>query len=192
MIQPSLRYHITNAQTGIRYNQPTMSIKQQKADLSIQQDKAEIMMDVRPGQLSINQTEAFVAMDRKGPLRRADEHAANSLVEFSKNVKKNAQQGDQMMRIENGGGAVAAIAKQNSARPIKQLAIGYIPKSPFDVRIDYSPSELKIDVQINDPVIQYQSHKPRIEIPPWSVEPYIQTMPNIDFEYIGQNVNLNA
>lgn len=53
--------------------------------------------------VNIDQTEAFAAMDLKGPLRRADDYVADALATFSSNVKRRAQQGDQMMRIENGG-----------------------------------------------------------------------------------------
>ena len=192
MITSSLRYHMTNADTGIQYDQPEMSMKQPKADLSIQQPKAELTIDVQPGQLSIDQTEAFAAMDRKGPLRRADDYVANALAKFSSNVKKRAQQGRQLMQIENGGGAIAAIAKQNSRRPMKQLALGYLPKTPFDVKIDYQPSQVNIDVKKNDPMIQSQSYKPEMDIPQWSASSYMAIMPAIDFEYIGQHVNLNA
>jgi len=192
MISSALQYQIVNAQTGINYQQPTMSIKQGRADLSIQQPKAEITMDLRPGKLSIDQTEAFAAMDRKGPLRRADDFIASALADFSSGVKKRAQQGDQLMRIENGGGAIAAIAKQNGTPPMKQMAIGFIPNSPFDVKVDYQPSQLNIDVQKRDPIIQSSINRPQIDIPRWSASTHMEQMPSIDFEYIGQLINLNG
>ncbi|TFD95789.1 DUF6470 family protein [Jeotgalibacillus sp. R-1-5s-1] len=192
MIPSMLQYNITNARTGINYNQPVMNIKQPKATLDIKQPKADMTISTTPSKLLIDQTEAFAAMDRLDPLRRAKEYVDKIMAEYPELVKKRARQGDQMMRIENGGGAIAAIAKENGTPPMKQMVMGFIPKTPFDVKIDYQPSEVNIDVRRNAPVINSSVNRPQIDIPRWSASIYMEQMPSIDFDYLGKNINLNG
>lgn len=187
---PTINYTITNAELGLRHIRPEARIRQPQADLEITQPQADLQIKVTPSKLNIDQSEAFADMDYKGPLRRTREWVEKALQEYNSNVSRTAQQGDQMMRIENGGGAIPRIAKENGEPPLKEQGLGYLPKDRFRVKIDYQPAELEVKVTPREPIINSRMNKPIIDIPRWQVNHYMKQMPSVEFETVGQQVDI--
>ncbi|WP_370223782.1 DUF6470 family protein [Cytobacillus sp.] len=182
MNMPYLQTHITSAQLGINYSRPDMKMKQPQADLQIKQPAADLEISYEPSSLSIDQSEALADVDRKGPLRRTKEWVEQARQVLAEGVAKRARQGDQMMEIEHGGGAIARISRENSNPPMKEIGFGFLPKTPFRVKLDYDPGKVDIEFTPNKPVIDSKANKPIIEHENWKAEIYIKQKDSIDFE----------
>ncbi len=114
----SLDIQSTDAYTGLRSERPPMRIRQQSADLHIHQEHVGLIeISKTASKLFIDQTEAFADANLKSPLRMASEFWNHSKSHVAEYLAKTAQQGNQMMKIENGFGAFAQIAKAEGGAP---------------------------------------------------------------------------
>ncbi|MDQ0269091.1 DUF6470 family protein [Cytobacillus purgationiresistens] len=189
MSMPYLEAHIRNAQIGIQYDQPNMKIKQPQADLRIQQPAAEVKISREASSLHIDQSEARADGDIKGTSRRVQEWAEKAKHTLTEGVARRVRQGDQMMKIENGGGAIPRIAKENGQPAPKSIGIGFIPKSHFRVQIDYDPGKVDIEVIPHEPIIDAQINKPIIDHENWKANIYLQQKESVSFELKNFNVD---
>lgn len=94
-----------------------------------------------------------------------------------------AQDGDELMMIENGGHPLASQAKRNSEPTNLEFNIGWIP-SAGSVKIEYEPTKLDINWRVNKPIIETQVNKPIFSSTPGLVEISLKQYPalKIDFE----------
>ncbi len=182
MNMPYLQVNQTGGQLGINYYQPNMKIQQPQADMRIEQPAAILDINFKKSELHIDQTEAFADVDQKSAARRTREWAEQAKQMLAQGVARRAREGDQMMKIENGGGAVAQISKQKSNPPMKEIGIGYLPKTHFRVKIDYNPGEVDINVTPNKPRIDVTPNKPTIQHENWRADIYLQQKDSFDLE----------
>lgn len=188
---PQIRLESQYAKIGLRTTQPIQEIQQPKANLSIEQPKAELSIETRPGKLTIDQTEAWADMDLKHISRRIAEAADQGYQDSLEGIARRAQEGMELMKIENGGTPIAQIAKRNSEGPELQFNVGWIP-SHFSVKTNYVPAEVDIQVKVNKPVIESTINKPIHEYTPGKVDITLEQRQslNIDFanlKYKGVN-----
>ncbi|QOY37013.1 DUF6470 family protein [Anaerobacillus isosaccharinicus] len=189
---PHLQISSVRGQIGLQQNRPSMNIQQPNADLSIQQNHSTLKISQTASQLFIDQTEAFADAHLKGPLRSSNEFISKSKAKLAQFIAKTAQQGDQMMRIENGFGAIPRLAEVNSELyPERELNVGSMPRSTTQVKFDYRPSEIRIDVASGMPEINVRKNAPRISIPKWQTNAYIQQKNNLSIQVVGLNINRN-
>lgn len=189
MLFPQIRLQSTFAQTELQIQKPVQQIEQPRAELSIEQPKAELTIERTPGRLTIDQTQAREDMDLKSVGRRIEEAAQLGRQDWLAGIARVAQDGNEMMRIEDGGGAIARQAKRNSEGPPKEFNIGWIP-SHFSVKINYEPGSVDIQVQERKPVIDAKVNKPVHEYTPGSTQVSLANHSSlqIDFEnlrYVG-------
>lgn len=190
MQMPSISIQKSDASIGLRSHKPSMQIRQQAADLQIRQDHAGfISISTTASKLHIDQTEAFADANLKSQLRFAKDYLSQSASVVSQFVAKTAQQGEQLKRIENGTGAIARIAKQNSVRPEPQVTLGFMPRSMSQVKFRYQPSDVRITAPHKEPDIKVTRREPQIEIPKWQTEAYVRQKNHIAFEAVGTMVN---
>lgn len=189
---PTILYHIQNGQIGINQSRPNLEIHQKEADLSIKQPAAILEIKTTPGRLLIDQTEAFADVDYKGILRRSKEWTAKAIQEINANIAKIAREGDQMMQIENGGNVFAQIAKADGFPPMKERNLAYIPKDFRHVKIDITPTKVDINVQRRDPIIESKINKPELTYHRWQTDVYMLQKPNLSFEVIGSNLDIQG
>ncbi len=184
---PQIRLQSISAQISIHTNKGQQSIEQPKAELSIEQPKADLKIETTPSTLSIDQTEAWADMDLKHISRRVAEMASQAKQDALEGIARRAQEGQQLMRIEDGGNPIADIAKKNSAKPIYPFNIGYIP-SAGSVKIQYEPAKVNIDVTPNKPNINISINKPIIDYQPGSVDVQLERRNElkIDFEEVSK------
>lgn len=98
-------------------------------------------------------------MDLKPISKRIEEFAQNGYNDWLEGLARMAEQGDQLMRIEDGGLPIADQAKENSEDPMLEFNIGFVP-SPFSVKTNYEPAKVNINWQVNKPVIEATINRP--------------------------------
>jgi Family of unknown function (DUF6470) len=181
---PQLRMESIFGQIGLTSQKPIQEIEQPPAEMTIKQPKAELTIDRAPGKLTIDQTQAWEDMDLKHISRRIEEFAQNGYQDWLSGMARRAQEGDDLMRIENGGNPIAEHAKINSANPIYEFNIGFVP-SPFSVKINYQPSDVRINWKTNKPDINVKVNKPRHDYTPGIVRGEMIQWPSLKIEVIG-------
>lgn len=177
---PQIQIDQTHAKIGTTSQNAALEIEQPKADLSIDQPQADIRYFRRPSKLTIDQTEAWAAMNVKSVRRSISEFAADGERAWFEGVARVAAQGDQLMQIENGGNPIPAQAAANSEPPIREVNIAFIPP-PFSVKFNYDPGDLTIEAQPRKPLINAQLRKPLINVQPGKIETYLSQKNTIAF-----------
>ncbi|GEL78709.1 DUF6470 family protein [Tenuibacillus multivorans] len=170
---PQIRMQSQMALIGINTTQGQQTIEQPKAQLSIQQPKADVQIDRRPPKLDIDQSQAWSDMGLYGPIEAAERNAQEGKQAWLQSLAKESQEGDQLMKIENGGNAIASIGKNNAYEPMKEFNVGWIP-SHFAVKTSYEPGEINIRVQRNEPIINAQTQSPIINYQRGDIEIYLR------------------
>ena len=104
---PQIRMQSNLAKIEISTTPSQQYIEQPKAQLSLQQPKADMTIQTTPGQLNIDQTRAWESMDIKHIFRRIEENAQKGMNDALNGVARRASEGDELMRIENGGSPIS-------------------------------------------------------------------------------------
>lgn len=158
MSVPQIQLQSTPARISISSQKAQQTIRQPKAEQTIQQPQAKISMEQKPGKLTINQTNAWHNLDLKNVLVRTEE-----LVGIAKNIWMDgivrvSQEGDELMRIENGGDPIASQAKRNSGYDFT-FQPGGLPAHEL-VNLDYEAGKTNIELTPQKPIIRSTPHKP--------------------------------
>jgi hypothetical protein len=185
----SIRIQSQPAMIEIETRSGTQSIEQPPAELDIQQPQAELTIERTPSKLTIDQTKAREDVDLKSIFKRTEEFAQLGYQAFLEGIARRRQDGDELMRIENGGNPIAAQAKRNSVKHSREFNIGWIP-SHGSVKIHYEPGKVDIQVETKKPIINNKANKPIISYTPAEVEVRMKQYQSvkIDFEnlkYVG-------
>ncbi|QIZ65901.1 DUF6470 family protein [Geobacillus subterraneus] len=165
---PQIRLQSTFAKIAIKTTPPVLEIKQPPAELDLQQPSAEMKIETTPAKLTIDQTKAWEDMDLKHIFRRIEEFAQQGYEDWLEGLARVSRQGDELMRIEDGGNPLAEQAKENSEDSIYDFNIGWIP-SLFSVKTNFEPAKVHIDVKVNKPMNQTKINKPMIHYTPGKV-----------------------
>jgi Family of unknown function (DUF6470) len=165
---PQIRLESTFAKIAIKTTPPVLEIKQPPAELDLQQPSAEMKIETTPAKLTIDQTKAWEDMDLKHIFRRIEEFAQQGYEDWLEGLARVSRQGDELMRIEDGGNPLAEQAKENSEDPIYDFNIGWIP-SLFSVKTNFEPAKVHIDVKVHQPIIRAKINKPMIHYTPGKV-----------------------
>ncbi len=192
---PQIRLQSEQAKISITKTKGQQSIQQPKAELDIQNPKIEMDIERTPSKLTIDQTKAWEDMDLKHIFRRTEEFAQQGYQDWLEGLARRAEQGDELMKIEQGGNPIAAQAKVNSESPMKEFNIGWIP-SHNSVKIHYEPSKVDIRWKTQPAVNRTKPRKPIIEYNPGDVKIDLAKHADlkIDFEnltYKGINFEMN-
>jgi hypothetical protein len=188
---PQIRMESTNAKIEIQTQKGQQEIQQPTASLSIQQPMAEMEVEKTPSRLTIDQSKAHADIDLKSTSQRVAEAAQQGRQDVLEGIARRSQEGEAMMKIENGGNAIAQIAKKHKILPDHEFGIGWIP-SVGSVRIDYDPGRLDINWKVHKPIIDSQINMPIINYQPGNVDVSMKQYQSlkIDFDnlnYIGIN-----
>jgi hypothetical protein len=140
---PQIRMESRFAQIETSTTAYQVFIEQPQAQLDLEQPQAELYIEKTPGLLTIDQTMAWESMDIKHISRRIEENAQKGYSSVINGMARRASEGDELMRIENGGNAIANQAKRNSQMLDYDYNIALVPP-PFSVKINYQPGRLAI------------------------------------------------
>lgn len=186
---PQIRLDSQSALISLQTKNAIQNIEQPKAELDIQQPPAKMTIERTPSQLTIDQTAAREAIDLKTIRKRIEEHADNGYQGVLDGIARRKQEGDDLMRIEDGGNPITLHAKQNSERPEKQFNIGFVPPL-FSVKINYEPVKLNIEWQQNKVINNTKVNKPILDYQAGDVEVGLRQRESLTIDYA--NVNFNA
>lgn len=164
---PQLTMQATFAQLSIIVERGYMHMRQPQADMSLEQPQPQVEMKTTPPRLTIDQTEARADVDLKHIFRRIEEAAQEGYAAWLSYLETTAIQGDEFMRIEQGGDVLAMQAEANSERPPFDYNVGLVPR-PFSV---------KVNVELGRIDINWQTSGARIHIEPRPVQ--IDYKPNV-------------
>ncbi|OZU88798.1 hypothetical protein CIL03_10970 [Virgibacillus indicus] len=181
---PQIRIDSQMAKIQIQQTAGKQEIQQPNAKISIQQPQAEISMTTTPSKLQIDQTQAWEDMNLMHITKRNDKFARAGLQDLQAGMARRAQQGSELMKIENKGNPIASQAIANGYRAKQSLGIKFIP-SRFAVKTSYQPSEVQIDVQTNKPVIEATIRKPEHIYKQGSVDISMQQYQQLEIDYIN-------
>lgn len=164
---PQLQIQTTRGILGLQIDQPVQEIEQPKATQQIEQPAAILEMSTTRSQLTIDTTENRADLDLKSPLRRGNENAQYGKQQLMEGIARRAQEGQQLLRIENGGKAIAEISKQNTINDSVPLGIRFVGNrmkvhvniTAGSLNINATPQKPVHDVQINKPVHNYTQGK---------------------------------
>lgn len=182
---PQIRMQSTFIQTGLQIEDPVQRIEQPKAIQSIEQPKAIVNMEVIPGRLTIDQTEAWAEMDIKPISQRTAEYAQEGKQKLLEGMARRVRQGDDKMHIERRVNVTAVHARENSEQPVKQFNVGWIP-SPFSVKMHYKQAKVQFDVQTQKPIIDVQVRKPIHDYTPGSVKVNVLRENSLNIDFVNE------
>ncbi|UOR11673.1 DUF6470 family protein [Halobacillus amylolyticus] len=178
---PKVQIQTTEARIGINVQKGQQTIRQQKAELSIQQPKADMTIRQRPGKLTIDQTKAWHNLDLKNVLVRTEELVGEARQIWLEGIARVSREGDELMRIEDGGNPIAAHAKQNARFEFTMQPGG---RPAYDlVDFNYVPGEAEISVEPQKPIIKAQPREPEIAYQPGNVDIYMRQYANIQIDW---------
>lgn len=164
---PQLQIQTTPGILGLQTTKPTQEIEQPRATLTQQQPAAILEISTTRPQLSVDTTEARAEIDLKSVFRRSEEYAQFGKKGAMDGIGRRAQEGQQMMEIENRGNVIPEISKQNATPPPAPIGIRFIGNhstiqvsvQPGTTTINATLQKAVNDVQINKPISQYTPGK---------------------------------
>ncbi|ELK47062.1 hypothetical protein M662_14700 [Bacillus sp. SB49] len=155
---PQIQLQTSPGKISILTKRPEQTIRQPRAEQSIEQPKADVTIRQKKGKLTIDQTNAWHNIDLKSSPVRTRELAGMAREDLLSGIARVAGEGDELMRIENGGSPIADQAQRNSGydftftpggRPVYEL-----------VALSYEPGKAEISVTPRKPIIETVPHKP--------------------------------
>ncbi|MGJ9457625.1 DUF6470 family protein [Oceanobacillus sp. CF4.6] len=184
---PQIRLQSQMAQIQIQTTEGKQQIYQPQAELTIQQPKAELSIRTTPGKLKIDQTQAWEDMNLMHISKRNQRFAQEGENALMQGIARRARQGNELMKIENGGNPFVSQALQNGHESMKSLAIQFIP-THFSVKTSYQPAKVHIEVQTNKPVIDATVRKPEFSYQPGKVETNVKQQQNLEISFTNLRV----
>lgn len=173
---PQLQIQTTRGVLGLQITKPIQEIEQPRAAVTQQQPAAILEMSSTRPQLSIDTTEVRADIDMKSVFRRSADNAQYGHQRVQEGIARRAQEGQQLVRIENRGNAIADISKQNGTPPPAQLGIRFVGDRT-KIQTSVQPGSLNInatlqkpihDVQINKPIHNYTQGKVTGQMEQWN------------------------
>lgn len=164
---PQLQIQTTRGILGLQITKPIQEIEQPRPTMDLQQPAAILEISTTSPQLSIDTTEARADLDLKSVRRRIEEHAQRGQQGAMEGIARRAQEGQEMLRIENGGNAIVELSKRNGTPPPAPLGIRFVGDrskvqvsiQPGTTNIQATPQKVVNDSQINKPIHQYTPGK---------------------------------
>src|SRR5690606_24014082 len=105
---PQIRMESQFAQISMTQTSAKLEISQPKAEIAMEQPKSEISIRTEPGKLTIDQTQAWEAMDLMNITRRNEKIAQKAIQDVLAGMERIARQGQELMQIENNGNPIVA------------------------------------------------------------------------------------
>lgn len=169
---PQLQIQTTRGMIGLQTTKPVQEIEQPSATLDLQQPQAVLTMKTTKPRLTIDTTEARAEMDLKSSFRRTEEMAQYARSAAFNGIARRAQNGRELMEIENGGNPNASFANQAFRQPYSSLNIQFIPSygsvkvtfEPGNVDIQVEPQKVMNNSRVNKPIHTYTPGKVSVEL----------------------------
>lgn len=178
---PQIQIQTTKGILGLQIDKPIQEIEQPKATMQQEQPAAILEMSTTRPQLSLDTTEARADIDLKGPLRRGDENAQYGRQSAMEGIARRAQEGQQMMQIENGGNAIVDIIRQQTNPPPAPLGIRFVGDRT-KIQMSFQQGTLDINAIPQKPILDVQINKPIHHYTPGKVSGVMEQYPSIQID----------
>ncbi|QGG47484.1 DUF6470 family protein [Heliorestis convoluta] len=137
-----LRIEQQFGKTHLDIKPPELKISIRSPQLQLQSTEPELQIRQQEGRLQIDQYPSRASLGYRNTKDRMKDYAQAGQRAVLEGTARRAREGNQMMKIEQGGNAIAAIAKQSTYKPPKGLKIAAItPPS-----IQYQSGKLDMNV----------------------------------------------
>ncbi|MFY3791554.1 DUF6470 family protein [Ureibacillus sp. MALMAid1270] len=180
---PKLQIQTTDAKIGLNIRQPVQRIEQLKAELDLQQPNAKLSVETTKSKLSIDAFEARESMGYKNTRSRTAEIAQQSIQEGLEGIARRALEGNDLMRIENGGNPIVQHAKSRGRQLYSSLNIKFIPQAG-SVEVNYEPSKVDINIEPQKVINNTKINKPIHQYTPGSVKVEMLQYPSIKIDWL--------
>lgn len=180
---PQLQMESQRGRISIEQNPAKIEIRQARATQTIEQPSAEMNIRTTKGKMHIDQSQAWEDRLLMSTIRLNEMHAQEGMQAIQEGTARRAEQGAQLLKIEQGGNIIAEQAIENGHPQMKQLSIKYVP-SPFSVKLNYEPGELEIDFQPRKPVIDVQINKPELSFERGPVNISMAQYPHLEISVV--------
>ena len=181
MQMPRLQMTTEMAKLGLQIERPTQRIEQPRANLEIEQPAAILEIRREDPKLTIDSTEAWASMNLKSVRRSIEEFAQAGRQGLLEGIARRAEEGDRLMRIEQGGEAIQEIAKQNATPPPAPINVRFL-LGRFGVETSYEKGSVDIQVEQQAPRIHSQRQAPIHEYTPGKVTGVMEQYPQIHID----------
>lgn len=181
---PQIRMQSGFARIGMKQQFASLNIEQPKADLVMEQHQAKMEISAPTGQLNIDQTQAWEEAHLMSTPRLIEKQGQEAIQRAAEGTARRAEQGSQLMSIEQDVDMVVQQAMENGFYQQKDLSLTYIP-SPFSVKIDYIPAEVDIEVTTQSPTIDITPNKPIINFEQSVLDIYIEQYESLEIDYVN-------
>lgn len=188
---PQIRLQSTSAQIQLNRTAPVQQIEQPRAELDLQQPAAELTIDRKKPMLTIDQTQARADLGFKNREQLLEDFVQDGKQGVMEGTARRAQDGDELMMIENGGGAIANQAERNAFDPPAEFNIGWIPRAG-GVKLSYDPGSVDIQWKVNKVINNSRPQKPTHEYTPGKVEVALQRYNSLEIDFVNlRHVGVN-
>ena len=173
-------------------NKVGMNIKDPKTNISKQDSKVEVSQ--QPGDMQINEDMVKVNVDNyparydlgyKNYKDFSKENAQKGKQAFLSQTAKYARQGDQLMKIENGGKPLISQAKAENKPENKEVTLGWKRGPKFNVK----KGNLEINYNPNKPDVNAQKGSVTSELEWGKVSTFLRQKQKFGIELRGSNIN---
>lgn len=184
----SIRITQTYGRIGIRQYPAKINIEQNLPNADIMQHKAELKIENILPKVYIDQSECFAELGIKTALRLTKDFYDESLRAGLESISKIAQEGERLMRIEDGGDPIIEIAEESMYEELCEINVDIAPKSRPQIEVREGKAE--IEVKPMPPIINWAVYpKANIDATRHKVDIYMEVWPDIKFEYVGNNID---
>lgn len=180
---PQIQLQTTRGQIALTTQKPVQQIEQPKADLDLQQPKAEMSIRTTKSKLTIDSTEMRESLDLKSSRSRTAEFAQSSKQTAMEGLARRAQEGGELMKIENGGNPIVEQAKITGRQPYSSLGIKFIPQAD-SVKINFTPGTVDIRVDPQKVINNTKTNKPIHTYTPGNVKVEMQQYPSLKIDWL--------
>lgn len=180
---PQLQMESQRGRISIEQTPAKIEIRQPKARQSIEQPKAEMSIRTTKGKMHIDQSQAWEERMLMSTIRLNEMHAQEGMQAVKEGTARRAEQGAQLIKIEQDVNVIAEQAIENGHPQMKQLSIKYVP-SPFAVKLNYEPGELDINFEPRKPIIDVQINKPEITFERGTVNISMAQYPHLEISVV--------
>lgn len=181
---PQLQIQTTPGKLVVHAERGVQQIEQPRAVMEQEQPAAILEISTTNPQLSLDTTEVRADVDMKSVFRRTQEFAQMGQQDALQGLARRAEEGQQLLRIENGGNAIADLAKQNGTPPPAQLGIRFVANRS-KIQMSITPGTTTINATPQKPVLNVQVNKPVHTYTPGKVSGYMEQYPSIQIDWKG-------
>jgi hypothetical protein len=167
-----INIHQTLGRIGLQYIPAQLEIRTKPADVDIHYVPPDVEIHTDPGQLTIDQTEAFAQEGRLKALDFAVSQAQKAKQAVLSGIERAAQVGDQVARAETKSQAVDIWAMQQVFQ-IPELVPALVP-APFSVHIHYEMGRVDGQVRLGYVDEHVQVHPAEVMFRPGAVKAYLE------------------